>query len=118
MKEKKKSTKDLVIELRKNAREKKEKIWLDLAKRLSKPTRTLARVNIEGIARIAGKQKGKILVVPGKVLSKGELTETVEVAAFAFSEKAGEKINAKGKAYSLPELMESGKKARDMLIVK
>ncbi len=74
--------------------EKDEKIWKDIARRLSKPRRNMAEVNINKIKRFA-KEK-ETIVVPGKVLGYGNLDKKVEIAAFSFSKTAEEKIKKKG----------------------
>ncbi|MFH1234912.1 MAG: 50S ribosomal protein L18e [Candidatus Diapherotrites archaeon] len=114
---KKKSTKELVEALKKASRERKEQIWMNLAERLAKPSRQLHSMNIEKISKLAEKNKGKILVIPGKALGKGELAGKAEVSAFSFSREAREKIGKNGKAMDLWELMESKKKAKEMTIV-
>ncbi len=115
---KKKSTAELLRELRKTGNATKENLWKKLADRLSKPSRKEKNVNIEKIALMAGKNKGKILVVPGKVLGKGDITEAVTVAAFSFSETALAKIAAaKGKTMTLNELIESKTKSKETIIV-
>ena len=59
---------------------------------------------------------GETVVVPGKVLSVGDLTKKVEVAALTFSAEAKRKIEeAKGRTLSLQELLHEnpeGRKAR------
>ncbi len=104
--------------MKKTSNERKERIWRDLAERLSKPRRVLPAVNIAKINLLAVKNKGKLLVVPGKVLGKGELSKKVEVAALEFSASALTKINSNGKAMSLVELLNSKRKASEMVIVK
>jgi len=116
--EKKKSTKELVSALKRASRERKEGVWKDLAKRLSKPSRGLAGVNLEKLQKAAEKNKGKILVVPGKVLGKGELLLEAEVSAFGFSREAERKISERGKALTLQELLESKRKGSEIAIVK
>jgi large subunit ribosomal protein L18e len=73
-------------------------------KELSRATRQRRAVNISRINRYT--KSGDTIVVPGKVLSAGELKHAVTVAAWKFSKQAEEKIRkAKGKAISIPELM-------------
>ncbi len=115
---KKKSVALLIRALRKAGNERKEKLWKDLAERLSKPRRTLACVNIWKINRAAAKAGGKLLLVPGKVLGNGELSGKVEVAALEFSESAARKIRANGSALSVQQLLESKRKAAEIVVVK
>jgi large subunit ribosomal protein L18e len=71
------------------AAKKKEK-WLGVADIVSSPRRNKKGVNI---SEIDEKTKEKeILVVPGKVLSQGEMSKKIKIAALGFSEKAKEKL--------------------------
>lgn len=78
--------------------------WKRIAADLRRPTRERRTVNVYKIEKFA--QDGETIVVPGKVLSVGDLTKKVNVAALTFSEEARKKIeNAKGKTLSLQELL-------------
>jgi large subunit ribosomal protein L18e len=59
---------------------------------------------------------GELIVVPGKVLSVGEIKKQVEVAAVNFSDEARKKIIlAKGRTLTMRELLKEnpeGKKVR------
>ncbi|MFH1623310.1 MAG: 50S ribosomal protein L18e [Candidatus Aenigmatarchaeota archaeon] len=92
----------------------KEPIWMDVAAKLRKPRRIKAAVNVVDLERHA--QAGETVVVPGVVLSNGELTKTVHVAAWRFSPAAAAKIKkAKGSAMTIDELLaknKSGSKVR------
>ena len=81
-------------------------IWKDIAKRLAKPRKLYAQVNISKIERYL--LEGETAVVPGKVLGGGEVTRPIKVAALSFSETARRKIEeAGGKCLSLEEAAES-----------
>jgi len=74
-------------------------------------------VNISKIARYT--EKNDTVVVPGKVLAAGELTEPVTVAALGFSSRAKEKIEeAKGRALSIDELVEENPSGSGVRILK
>ncbi len=92
----------------------KSNFWKRIMKDLNKPTRQRRLVNIYKIENFA--RDGETIVVPGKVLSVGELSKKVEVAALSFSDEAKRKIlEAKGKVLSLKELLDNnpeGKKVR------
>ncbi len=106
-------TKKLIADLRTLSTKEKSKIWDRVADDLLKPSRTRRKVNIYSINKCA--DEGETALVPGKVLSDGNLTKKITVAAFQFSEKAREKINKTGKAISLRDLMKdnpNGKKIR------
>ncbi len=79
-------------------------LWKRVAKELEKSTRVRRSVNIYKIDKYT--RDNEIALVPGKVLSMGELTKKITVAAYQFSDTAREKINSMGKAISIKELLE------------
>src|SRR3989339_2205041 len=82
----------------------KSRFWKRVVKDLNKPSRQRRIVNLYKIEQYA--QDGETILVPGKVLSVGEINKKVEVAALNFSAEAKEKIlAAKGKALSISELL-------------
>jgi large subunit ribosomal protein L18e len=84
---------------------KEKALWKDVAKRLAKPRRLYAQVNVSKIERYL--LDGEIAVVPGKVLGSGELSKPIKVAALSFSENAKRKIEeAGGKCITLEEAAE------------
>lgn len=96
----------LLGELRKAASGDKALIWKRIAADLSKPSRQRRVVNLSRISRYT--KENDVVVVPGKVLSAGDLNHKVQVAAFTFSHSAREKIEqAKGKAVTIRELLQS-----------
>ena len=102
----------LLEQLKSNAL--KSRFWKRVVKDLNKPSRQRRIVNLYKIEQYA--QDGETILVPGKVLSVGEINKKVEVAALNFSEEAKEKIlAAKGKTLSISELLTKnpeGKKVR------
>ncbi|MFQ6060132.1 MAG: 50S ribosomal protein L18e [Thermoplasmata archaeon] len=106
----------LINELKLLSHEKNVRIWKDVAKRLSKPSRNWAQVNISRIARHA--KKREVVLVPGKLLGAGDISFPVTVAAFSSSDSAKKKIErAGGKVFTIQELMKSkpdGSKVRIM----
>ncbi len=103
---------NLLVELEVKAQE--SRFWKRVVKDLTKPSRQRRTVNIYKIDCYA--RDGETVLVPGKVLSVGEITRPVSVAAVNFSSEAKRKIiEAKGKALSIKELLHSnpdGKKVR------
>lgn len=69
---------------------KKSGAWLSVASLLSSSRRNAIDVNLSDIDKIAS--EGDIIVVPGKVLSQGEVKKKIRIAAYKFSEKAKEKL--------------------------
>ena len=91
----------------------KAPIWKRVASDLEKPTRIRREVNLYKLNKSV--RDGETAVVPGKVLSIGEITKPITIAAFRFSAEAKAKITKKGKAISIAELHKSnpeGKKVR------
>ena len=82
-----KSNKELVETIL--AAKKKEK-WLKVARILSGPRRKKTSLNLEDINK--NSKSGETVVVPGKVLSQGEIDKKIQIVAQSFSEKAKEKL--------------------------
>jgi large subunit ribosomal protein L18e len=107
---------ELIRFLRKQGRENDASIWPDIAKRLAKPRRNRLAVNLSRLNRYT--EKNETVIVPGKVLSAGEIGHPIKVTAFAFSEKAREKINAaKGKCLSFYDLVKKNPKGSNVKII-
>ncbi len=109
---KKLETIKLVASLEKAARKTKKAIWSNLAERLMSRRRAKKQVNLEKLNILAKQFKGKTLVVPGKVLAKGELTEKVTIVAFSASAEAKAKIAKVGKYVPLIELADNAAKTK------
>jgi large subunit ribosomal protein L18e len=107
--------KELIIELKKLSTKEKVNIWKRVAKDLEKPTRQRRKVNIFKIDKYT--RKDETAIVPGKVLSEGELTKKITVAAWQFSDKAKEKINKVGKVVSIKDLMKINPKGKKVRII-
>ncbi|RLE68201.1 MAG: 50S ribosomal protein L18e [Thermoprotei archaeon] len=95
----------LIHLLRKKARENRAPVWRRVAELLERPTRIRPEVNVSRINRYT--REGEVVVVPGKVLGSGALDHSVVVAAYAFSRRAREKIEAAGgRALPISKLVE------------
>lgn len=103
--------KSLIRDLRRLAKERRVRVWDDVANRLEVPRRMRPEVNLSQINRCA--DGGETVVVPGKVLAAGRLTKSVTVAAFKFSKSAIKKIvEAGGRAITIRQLMEENPDGR------
>jgi large subunit ribosomal protein L18e len=92
------------------------KIWDEVARKLNKPTRSRVEVNVAEIARHA--KEGETVVVPGVVLSSGNINKKVSVAAWRFTNSAEKKIReAGGKTLSIEELREQNPKGANVRIM-
>ena len=80
---------ELINKLYEQSRNEDAAIWKDVAQRLERSNRRTAEVNLSDIARHA--EAGETILVPGKVLSNGDLENKVDVVALKFSAKAQEK---------------------------
>ena len=69
---------------------KKNEKWLEVAAVLSGSRKNRTEMNLEEIDKKA--ENKDIIVIPGKVLSQGELNKKIKLVALSFSEKAKEKI--------------------------
>jgi large subunit ribosomal protein L18e len=106
----------LIHELKKQANEKNANIWKDIALRLEKPSRNWAEVNLNKISKHINDKETAL--IPGKVLSTGELTKKVSIAAWSFSEKAEEKIKKSGgKIMTINEVMKSNPDGKNIRIL-
>lgn len=72
---------------------KKHEKWLEVGKSLSTPRRKRISINLEKINEDS--KTGDLIVVPGKVLSQGEIEsgKKIKIIAMNFSENAKEKLN-------------------------
>ncbi len=69
---------------------KKNKNWVEIASILSGPRRKRANLNLEEINKQV--KDGEKIILPGKVLSSGNITKKIKLSALNFSEKAIEKL--------------------------
>jgi len=90
----------------------KAPVFKALAMELSRPRRIRREVNLLRINRFT--KAGDSVVVPGKVLSLGELDHKVDVFALGFSTAAREKINKVGRASPLEDAL--GKKGLKVIL--
>lgn len=92
------------------------KIWEDVARRLSMPTRSRTEVNVAEINR--NSKDGETVVVPGVVLAAGKIEKKVNVAAWRFSGTAGKKIaEAGGKTLTIDELRKENPKGTNVKLM-
>ena len=96
---------------------KKSDKWLQVAELLSFPRRKRIEMNLNEINEKS--KNGETILIPGKVLSQGELEKKIKIAALNFSEKAKEKIKKAGASHlSILELIKENPKAEGVNILK
>ncbi|MBW3022861.1 50S ribosomal protein L18e [Candidatus Woesearchaeota archaeon] len=104
---------NLIKELKVVSSTQKAPFWKRLALDLEKPTRKRREVNISRINKFA--KQNETIVIPGKVLGAGEISKSVTVAAWQFSEQAKEKIiKAKGSCLSIEDLIKKKPKVSEV----
>jgi large subunit ribosomal protein L18e len=84
---KKKTNLDLVetvIECKKNP------AWREIASVLSGPNSGRVNKNLGEIEKSC--KDGEVIIIPGKILSGGELNKKIKIVGFSFSEKAIDKL--------------------------
>ena len=91
-------------------------LWKRIAVELEKSTRAMTAVNLDKISKTT--KEREIALIPGKVLSVGNLTKKTTVAAFKFSEAAREKINKNGEAITIEQLLQKNPKGSKVRILK
>jgi len=106
---------ELIKELNKLSSKQKINLWKRVAKDLNRPSRIRRKVNLYKINENA--KENETVIVPGKVLATGDINKKITISAFDFSERAKEKINQKGKAISIQELMKSNPKGNKVRIL-
>jgi len=106
--------KKLIADLKRISNEKNAAVWKRIAKDLSRPTRIRRAVNLHKVEKYL--KGGETALIPGKLLSVGNLTKKAEIAAYQASESAKEKIKKAGSKFlTIQELIEknpAGKKVR------
>ena len=108
--------KSLIQDLKKQANLNDAPIWKDIALRLEKPSRNWPVVNLNKINKYI--KENEVALIPGKVLSNGNLTKKVNIAAWSFSEKSIEKIMKSGGKYmSIEELVKINPKGESVRIM-
>ncbi|NQU79246.1 50S ribosomal protein L18e [Candidatus Woesearchaeota archaeon] len=106
----------LIAELKRKSIEESSGVWKRLASDLERSTRIRRVVNLSRINRFTNDKE--TVVVPGKVLGSGLLDHKVDVAAFAFSESAIEKLKKNNcDVMSIQDLMKKGVKTSDIRII-
>lgn len=96
---------------------KKNEAWVGVAGMLSGPRRNKTCINLEQISK--NSKTGETIVIPGKVLSQGEIDKKVKVVALSFSEKAKEKLlSAKCEVSYILDEIKSNPSAKGIKILK
>jgi large subunit ribosomal protein L18e len=96
---------------------KKNEKWFIISNILSSPRRNRLEKNLDEINKES--KEGEIIVVPGKVLSMGELDKKIKIIAFNFSKSAEEKIlKAGGKISTILDEIKKNPDAKGVKILQ
>ena len=96
---------------------KKKKKWAEIAEILSGPRINKISINLDKINDIAKEEE--TIVIPGKVLSEGEIDKKIKIVAFSFSKKAKDKIlKAKGETLTILEEIKKNPEAKNVRVIK
>ena len=99
------------------AKKQKANLWLEIAKLLSMPKRKQIKVNLDKIEKQT--TEGDTVIVPGKVLSSGNVSKKIIVCAFAFSQEAIEKLKkSKSEIVTIAEEIKKNPNAQGIKIIK
>ena len=110
-----KKTNPELVETIKSA--KKTNGWLEIASILSSPRKRRINLNLDKINKLS--EDKDIIVVPGKILSQGEIDKKIKLIAFSFSDTALEKIKKTGIEYStIQEEIKKNPEAKGIKILK
>ncbi len=105
----------ILIETLRAAKKTGNELWIRVAGILSGPRRTRIAINLDEIEALTS--EGDSVVIPGKILSQGEISKKIAVIAFAFSEKTREKLlKTKSHAISILEEIKKNPDAKGLRI--
>ncbi len=106
----------LILQLKRQSRNPGGRVWRVLYEQLQAARRKRLAVNVGDLQQHF--IKGRIMVVPGKVLADGVIEDKLQVAAFTFSSQARRKIEAQGgKCLTFTELMEKNPTGKDLVLI-
>jgi len=96
---------------------KKSKGWQEIAGILVGSRKNWTNINLNDLDKEA--KESETIVVPGKVLSVGEINKKLKIAALGFSEKAKEKLlSAKCEVSNIADEIKKNPEAKGIIIVK
>ena len=96
---------------------KKNENWREVASLLSGPRRNRPNLNLEDVDK--EKKEGEIVVVPGKVLSQGDVSNKFKIVALNFSDRAREKLLKAGcEVSNMLEEIKSNPEAKGIKVLK
>jgi len=95
---------------------KKNKEWFPIAKIISGPSRKHISINLDEIDKQT--KVGDTVVIPGKVLSYGNLDKRIRIVALDFSKKVLEKLKGKVDMATIIEEVNKNPTAKGIKIIR
>ncbi|MBD3247256.1 50S ribosomal protein L18e [Candidatus Pacearchaeota archaeon] len=96
---------------------KKNPKWTKIAGILSGPGRIKTCINLSEIDKKT--KKGEKIVIPGKVLSQGDVSKKIKISAFKFSKRAEEKLKKAGcETNTILNEIKSNPDAKDIKVIR
>lgn len=106
---------ELISSLKKQAIEHETGVWKRVALELERPTRQHRVVNLSKIEKYS--EDNDVIIVPGKLLSGGELTKKITIIAYNYSQKTLDKINGKAQVISIEDGLKKYPNAKGIKII-
>ena len=105
-----------LVETLRAAKKTGNKTWIGIASLLSGPRRRRTAINLDEIEKAT--KEGDSVLVPGKVLSQGEINKKIAIIAFGFSEKAKERLlKTKSQAITILEEIKKNPSAKGFKVL-
>ncbi|HIH32290.1 TPA: 50S ribosomal protein L18e [Candidatus Woesearchaeota archaeon] len=105
--------KELISSLKKQSLEQKTGLWKRIALELERPTRQHRVVNLSKIEHNV--KDNDVIIVPGKVLSGGQLTKKVTIYAYQYSKSVADKLN--GNVMDIEDAMKKYPNGKNLKII-
>lgn len=94
----------------------KRPVWREVSKRLMAPQKNRVEKNLGDINAVTN--NGDIIVVPGKVLANGSLSNKITIACYAISKSASVKLDAaKIETLTIEQLLEKNPEGKNVRII-
>jgi large subunit ribosomal protein L18e len=106
---------ELIGSLKKQSIDHKTGVWKRVALELERPTRDHRVVNLSKIEKYT--EDNDVVIVPGKLLSGGELTKKITIIAYIYSQITLEKVHDKANIISIEEGLKKYPNAKNIKII-
>lgn len=109
--------KQMISEISERGYKEKIDFLINLAKQLKVPRRKRVSVNLSKLQRVC--KDGDVIIIPGKLLSYGELNKKITISPMLYSNAAKEKIEKSGSKFiSIRDLVEKNPTGKNIRLIK